>query len=296
MKYTNRSNPKYFICIPIFNRVALSLKCLASINESNYKNFQVVICDDGSTDNSSVLIKQKFPEVIIVQGSGNLYWTGGTAMAVDKALELSSNSDLIFTLNNDTEILHDTLQNLYDLHLKYPSSLIGALNVFYDDIRKIEPSAFKKKGGIFFSEYQRSIHKYGELVGEKNKIIEVDSLSGKGVLIPVNVFKKIGNYNYHMLPHYFGDTEFTIRAQNMGYKIYLDNNSRVLSHVEETGLGTIKKKTKLLAYIKSFNDVRSENHIPSLRNRAKLVFKKKWEIYFLFNVVIRFFKNLKNIE
>jgi GT2 family glycosyltransferase len=290
------SNPKIFICIPIFNRISLTIQCLASIERSSYKNVQVIICDDGSTDNSSEVIKKKFPEVIIVYGDGNLFWTGATAMAVDKALELGDKSDLVFTLNNDTELLFDTLQLLVEYHLNNPISIIGALNVFYDNPNKIEPSAFVKKGGFFLPEFQLEVHKYGELINNKKEIIEVDSLSGKGVLIPIGVFEKTGNYNFEMIPHYFGDTEFTIRAQRNGYKIYLHTIPRVLSHVEETGVGTIKNKTTFRKYIKSFKDVRSENYLPSIKNRAKLVYTNNWRLYFAINVLFRFLKNIKNIK
>lgn len=290
------SSPKIFICIPIFNRISFTINCLLSINRSSYKNFQVIICDDGSTDNSSIIIKQKFPSVIIVKGDGNLFWTGATAMAIEKALELCAKSDLIFTLNNDTELLIDTLEVLLESYHNNSNSIIGALNVFYDNPKKIEPSGFIKKGGLLFPEFQNSVHQYGQFIQNEKEMIEVDSLSGKGVLVPVHVFEKTGNYNYKMIPHYFGDTEFTIRAQRKGYKIYLNTKAKVLSHVDETGPGTIKNKTTCIKYLNSFLDIRSENYIPSIKNRAKLVYTNHWRVYFVFNVVLRFLKNIKTIK
>ena len=285
-----------FILIPVFNRIKFTLRCIESIHKSKFKNYKIIICDDGSTDDSSIIIIEKFPDVIIVTGNGKLYWTGGTAKAVEKALQLSSYNDLILTLNNDTEILPNTLDLLIKSHNEFPNSIIGALNVFFNNTNLIEPSAFRKKGGILFPEYQKPIHKYGQLINKREGVVEVDSLSGKGVLIPAFVFSKTGNYNYKMLPHYFGDTEFTVRAKRKGIKLYIDTRIFILSHVEETGPGTRKKKTSLFDYFHSFVDIRSENYIPSLKNRARLVYQHYWMMYFIFNIVIRFIKNIKWVK
>lgn len=86
---------------------------------------------------------------------------------------------------------------------------------FNDTTNRIEATAFKKRGGYLFPKYQYPIIKHGA-VNNDEKLSEfygTDSLSGKGVLIPVYVIKKIGNYRWEKLPHYYGDIEYTIREK-----------------------------------------------------------------------------------
>ncbi len=50
-----------FIIIPVFNRIALTLKCLQSIEKQTYQHFKVIVVNDGSTDGSVEQIRQAFP-------------------------------------------------------------------------------------------------------------------------------------------------------------------------------------------------------------------------------------------
>ena len=51
--------------------------------------------------------------------------------------------------------------------------------------------------------------------------VEVDLLTGRCLLHPIEVFNEIGNYNSDLLPHYGGDDEFTARAKLNGYRLYI---------------------------------------------------------------------------
>ena len=49
---------KFSIIVPVYNVEDYITKCLASIFNQTYKNFEVIIIDDGSLDNSTFLIKK----------------------------------------------------------------------------------------------------------------------------------------------------------------------------------------------------------------------------------------------
>ena len=63
--------PQFWFAIPVFNRVELTLSCLESIRKQRYKNYVIVICDDGTTDNTAMILTEKYPEVRIIQGDDN---------------------------------------------------------------------------------------------------------------------------------------------------------------------------------------------------------------------------------
>jgi len=71
-----------FIVIPVYNRINFTKKCLNSIKQQTYQNYRVVVIDDGSTDGTAALLAEEFPEVHVIQGDGNLWWTAATNLGV----------------------------------------------------------------------------------------------------------------------------------------------------------------------------------------------------------------------
>jgi GT2 family glycosyltransferase len=284
-----------YICIPTHNRLELTIRCITSIYNQHYKNFEIIIFDDGSTDNTSIVLTKTFPTIKVIIGDGSFWWTGSINKCVEYAIKKANEDDFIYTLNNDTEVLQDTLMELIDLAKSKPNSLIGTLNVFYNDHNRIETSAFKREKYLCFS-YYKPICRYGETISSNNNSLDyvfANSLSGKGVLIPVKVFKKIGLYNSKKLPQYHGDTEFTIRANRYGFDILLSLKAKLLSHVDQTGVGTIKTGSSYLQFLKSSFSIHSPYHLITLFNYNKLIHEKGFIFYFIANVVVVVFNRTK---
>ncbi len=281
-----------FICIPVFNRIAYTRKCLQSIREQTYKDYTVIICDDGSTDGTSAILQSEFPEVIVLQGNGNLWWTGGINECVKYALAKANiQSDYIFTLNNDTELAGNTLQVLTEQSRLRPNSILACGNYFINDRTKLESTAFVRRGKIPFSDHHKPLFKWGEDIGNLTEnVYEVSSVSGKGVLIPVDIFHKIGLYNFNKLPHYHADTEFSCRAFNAGYKIFLVLNAVIYTDPDTSGIGQVNSKVSFREFWASFNSMRSENHLKSLYNKSVIYYGYKWPLYLAPNLVYIVYK------
>lgn len=275
-----------FIAIPVFNRIEFTCECLESIRSQIYKEWTVVVCDDGSKDNTTEIIASSFPEVIILKGNGNLWWTGGTNECVKFILERATVNDYIFTLNNDTVLLPETLNTLIKFGSLHPNSIVACGNYFINDRSRLESTAFIKRFKSPFSEYHLPLYQWGEDVSNlKTNVYEVNSVSGKGVLIPVPVFHKVGIYNFEKLPHYHADTEFTRRANKTGYQIFLLLDAIILTHQDASGIGQVNSKLNIAEFFKSFFSLRSENYLPSLYNRSRVIYGRKWLLYLVANVI-----------
>lgn len=116
-----------WICIPVFNRVDFTIQCLASLNHQNYKNFKIVICDHGSSDGTSERIKNEYPEIVLLSGDSSLWWTGAINVCVRYVFEHADIDDGLLTLNNDTELPSDYLQQLVNCSHQYPNSIITSV-------------------------------------------------------------------------------------------------------------------------------------------------------------------------
>lgn len=283
-----------FICIPVFNRLQYTIKCIDSIiSQKNFFDYQIIICDDNSTDGTYEYITQNYSQVVVIKGNGNLWWAGGTNLCVEYALDKAGDDDYVLTLNNDTELFDNTLYELFSFAKRQPKSLIGCVSLFHNDLRSIEVTAFEARRKFPFSRYHRPLYEWGKDINSINKEYEpADSLSGKGVLIPVEVFKKIGLYNFEKLPHYHSDTEFVRRAITSKYASFIYYGAKLKSHQDLSGVGQINNEPNFKNFLKSFFILRSSNHIVTQYNRAKLIYSTKWPVYFAFNniyIVYHFF-------
>jgi GT2 family glycosyltransferase len=71
------SNKSIYIIIPVHNRKALTLACLENLRTNgDLQKYQVIVVDDGSSDRTAEEVAENYPEVNILKGNGNLWWTG----------------------------------------------------------------------------------------------------------------------------------------------------------------------------------------------------------------------------
>ncbi len=87
------------VIIPTFSRWNEAKKCLDSLVNDDCSCKTVLLVNDGSTDGTEAACTESFPEVEIVNGDGNLWWSGGINLGLNLALE--KNADCIIWINDD---------------------------------------------------------------------------------------------------------------------------------------------------------------------------------------------------
>ncbi len=267
------------IVIPVHNRIAFTRSCLESLQKQTNKNFNTVVVDDGSTDGTNKMVENEFPEVHLIKGTGNLWWTAATNLGVKYALE--NNADYVLTLNNDLYVRQDYLHNLLNVIEKEERSLIGSVSVEADNHSRILDAGVKINWKTAKYDYMaNNINKNGNF-GAFNELQSVDALSGRGTLIPVKAFRELGFFNDKYLPHYGADYEFAVRAKKNGYKLYVCKKAIVYSYVKETGLNNFNRRISWAELIKSFFSIKSPNNLKYRMRFAKLTAPKYCFITFL---------------
>jgi len=89
--------PLVSVVIVNFNGRQYLKKCLDSLLAGTYKNFEIILVDNGSSDGSMEFIRQNYPAIKIIDNKNNL----GLAVASNKAAEVAQGKYLFF-YNNDT--------------------------------------------------------------------------------------------------------------------------------------------------------------------------------------------------
>ena len=207
-----RSREPVYIIIPVHNRKNITLKCLETLKQcGDLDRYYTVVVDDGSTDGTSEAITNFYPEVTILTGDGNLWWTGAIRKGMEYAYE--QGAEYFIWLNDDCYVSENAIIRIVNSCKKERKKIIGAQ--CYNDSKYTSPS--------YGGEIREGLKLKAKYVGF-DQIINCDALDGNLVCMESSVVDDIGYPPNDLIPHYGGDNFFTWKAKKVGYKLELDGN------------------------------------------------------------------------
>lgn len=197
------------IILTVFNRKNMTLLGLRQLHKvienTNDIDVSVFMTDDGCTDGTAKAVEEEFPQIHIIQGDGNLYWSGGMRLAWDVASRKAI-YDYYIWYNDDAVLFDNALQTLFNANKELGDDTIisGAF---------CNPSTGKTSYGGWSKSF--------DLI-ELNplKYEPIYFMNGNLVLIPNKVFQKIGNIDKHFM-HSLGDWDYSARALKAGFQVVL---------------------------------------------------------------------------
>lgn len=193
------------VLLTVYNRRDKTIDCLSHLFAQEIPNevqIDVYMVDDGCTDGTAVAAKELFPDVNIIQGDGSLYWNRGMWTAWDAASK-RKDYDFYLWLNDDTYIQGNAIGQMLELCGRYKNQVIvvGA--------SKSSQSDKLTYGGRIDGIIPRC----------DGAPIEILGFDGNIVLIPQDVYQKLGNLDYYYR-HGMGDSDYALRARKAGIKMY----------------------------------------------------------------------------
>jgi N-acetylglucosaminyl-diphospho-decaprenol L-rhamnosyltransferase len=253
---------KIAIVIPVHNGLTYTKKCLKSLEESyehvKKENFYTILVDDGSTDGTSDWVKENYPNVIICEGDGNLWWTGAINVGCKYAIE-ELNADYMVWWNNDIVTEPSYFVNLEKLlETDEKDILIGS------KVMVKNPPNLVWTMGCKFDPYtgERKMYGFFEPDSEEyNRVWEVDWLTGMGTVLSKEIMLNVGWLNEKDFPHYHGDSDYSYRVKLAGYKLKVYPQIRIWNDVVNTGLihsGSFKMLWRSLVDRKSNFNIKKE--------------------------------------
>lgn len=145
----NNSNVLFSIIIPLYNKGPYIAKTLSSVLSQTYSNLEVLVIDDGSTDDGKDVVKA-FPDNRV-----KYFWkvNGGVSSARNYGI-MKSKGEWIYFLDADDMMLPDTLKLFYDVI----NSFGGCLDMVtgsYKAVTKGKNRVFKtKRNGVVSNNYK----------------------------------------------------------------------------------------------------------------------------------------------
>ena len=133
--------PKFSIIVPVYNTEKYLKRCLDSIKSQSFKDYEVIIVNDGSTDKSDDIIS-KYPYKVINQENQ------GLSMARNNGVKEALGEYLIF-LDSDDYIEKDLLKEIAASSLNQPDLIRFQTKEVYDtgEIKDYKETPFTNKSG-----------------------------------------------------------------------------------------------------------------------------------------------------
>ena len=215
-------NKLVYIIILNWNGWRDTLECVESCLKLTYNNYCILLVDNGSSDNSETILRERFPDIPIIQTGSNLGFAGGNNIGIRHALE--HGSDYIWLLNNDAIVASDALSELVTVADSEENAGIVGSKIYYHQ----EPMKLWFAGGVWRTNKSYATHRgqNEEDIGQYDVICEVDYISGCSLLIKSKVVEKVGlmKDDYFL---YWEEVDWNASVAEHGWKNYYVPNSIV---------------------------------------------------------------------
>lgn len=205
------------VLLACHNRRDITLECLRRLFENQAKlqiDMEVYLVDDGSTDGTGDAVRMDYPSIHVIDGDGELYWSGGMRAAFAAAMH--QGYDYYLWLNDDTHL--------------YP----GALDILFTAMQDVKTQGHLKsvicgstwdpyKKELSYGGYKRRKERFRTVLAKlypTDKPLRCDTMNGNCVLIAESVTRCVGNIDL-AFTHSMGDLDYGFRASDAGCSIWV---------------------------------------------------------------------------
>ncbi|HNX10815.1 MAG TPA: glycosyltransferase family 2 protein [bacterium] len=205
------SSPKISVIIPNLNGADFLKNCLPSLKAQSEPDFELILVDNNSIDDSRGITRNYFPTAQIIKNEKN----EGFSRAVNMGIA-AANSEYIFLLNNDTALDRHCLERIIQFLEQNNQVHFGATKMlYYHDHRIINNT------GDTFSIYGAANRRgNGEIDrGQYEKIEKITGACAGAAFYRRSLLEELGGFDEDFFA-YLEDVDLSLRAQALGYECW----------------------------------------------------------------------------
>lgn len=282
------AEPKVAVITLNYNQIDYTVDCVKSLLESNYSNYQIVLVDNGSTEENFERLQNELPKddrISIPRLVQNRGYVGGINHGISEADKIDC--DYFLIMNNDTLIDPDAIKELIITCEKHEGTAIVSGKVYnYDEKDTLQyiGNVYTDKKGIL--DYKSPIKNRREKdVGQFDEEMEMAMTDDIMWVIPRKVFEDVGYYSEYFFL-YGEQTDYALKAQKLGYKLIYSPKAKIWHKGGITTTAGNKKSARII-YWTTFATLKiavlhfSKQEAKSFRRRWVFRMTVKRVLYFL---------------
>mgnify|MGYP001623585951 CR=1 FL=1 len=225
------------VIIPTYNRAHLIQRAIESVEKQTYNDLEIIVVDDGSTDNTEEALKQlKYKNIRYIKLKEN----GGACKARNIGIALAKGEYVAF-LDSDDEWQFDKLEKQYNFLIKNQAQIVTC-NYWY----------VKGESKKLFID---SKHK---AMIELHELLDKNCITTGAILVKKNFIKSLGGFDEKM-PRY-QDWEFVLRAAKFE-RIFLLNEPLLTLYFQEKSISnSTTMEKKYMALLRMYKKNKEEYH------------------------------------
>ena len=236
IKFNFENNPLVSIIIPTKNNRKILNRCIQSIQKyTSYKNFEIIIIDNNSTDPSTKSYYQSLPYTVLdYKDSFNFSKMNNYAVKHAKG-------DFLLFLNDDTKVLEpDWLQEMIGVCSQNDVGAVGAKLVYSDNTIQ--------HAGIVILETGAGFHPFQQLLQDSDRYFnfinvmrDCSAVTGACLMTKKEIFTKVNGFDDDF-DLYYGDADLCLRIIDSGYHVVYAPSAKLLhegSHSIKTSLSSL---------------------------------------------------------
>lgn len=245
------------------------IECFNSLKNVKYQNVELILVDNGSSDNSIEIVRNKYEDVRIIELGTNTGFSLGNNLGV-----LRANGDYIALLNMDTVVDENWLTELVITAQKTPKIGVVASKIYY----------YNEKNVIDYAGSTCDIYGNTAHVGAENKdnnYLNQQRMTfyacGASLLFKKELYNKIGLFDplYYM---YYEDVDFSWRTWICGYEVVYTPKSHIYHKINR-----VRHNFPRIIYMTQRNKLRTLLKNYELKTLLRILpnyfFMRLWEIF-----------------
>jgi GT2 family glycosyltransferase len=217
-----------YILLPVHNRKAVTATFVDSLKAQTFRDYHLVLIDDGSTDGTAEMVKEAIPSATVLRGTGGWWWAGSLQRGLEwlKQEQLPDDAVVLF-INDDVQFDPEYLDRAAKVMNEKRGVLVSS--------NTLDPNT----GVISESGVTADLRRLTFKVSDSPE--SINCLPTRGLFAHWGDVRRIGGFHPRLLPHYLSDYEYTIRAHKLGLRCESSSALLIISNEETTGYRKIEE-------------------------------------------------------
>lgn len=230
MENLEQNQPLVSIVVLTLNQTEVTCEFLESTRRFTYKNYELLVCDMGSTiDPTETINLKKFPNTKVVRSETNLGCAGGRNWGVRQA-----KGDYVFLVDNDTIVTPNLIEVLLEPFFKNSDVVVSCPKIrFYHNPDVIQYAGFNPINP--YTGRNSAVGSNQVDNGQHDEPNFTFSSHGCASMIKKEIFNKVGYFPEKFF-FYYEEMDWSARIKKAGYKIYYQPKGLIF-HKQSMTLG-----------------------------------------------------------